>query len=169
MIARSMARSLGLWVALAGAAGGCKARAPGGLERAVAAQVKLRLTVGGRADPNPLPPTPATVDQGRRAFASYCSVCHGLDGQKTGVPFADAMSPPVPSLRAPEIQAYTDGQLKWVIENGLFPSGMPASRGLLGDEETWRIVVYLRHLPPAGSLGDPPAYAAGQAMPVAPR
>lgn len=136
----------------------CKARSPGALERSVAYRVKVHLTVGGRTDPNPLPATDDTVRRGQRAFAAYCSVCHGLDGQKTGVPFADAMSPPVPSLAAPEIQAYTDGQLKWVIENGLFPSGMPSSRGLLSDEEMWRIVRFLRHLPAAGSLGDPPAY-----------
>src|SRR5512142_779995 len=140
------------------AAAGCKARHPGRLESAIAARVKLNLTVGGRGARNPLAADEDTVQRGRRAFAAYCAACHGLDGQKTGVPFADAMSPPVPSLAAPEVQAYTDGQLKWVIENGLFPSGMPASRGLLSDEEIWRIVRYLRHLPAAGSLGDPPAY-----------
>ena len=137
---------------------GCKARRPGRLETAIVSRVKLNLTVGGRGDKNPLPADEDTVQRGRRAFAAYCAACHGLDEQKTGVPFADAMSPPVPSLAAPEIQAYTDGQLRWVIENGLFPSGMPASRGLLSDEEVWRIVRYLRHLPAAGSLGDPPAY-----------
>ncbi len=35
---------------------------------------------------------------------------------------------------------------------------MPAARGILDDEEMWRIVLFLRHLPPEGSLGDPPAY-----------
>jgi mono/diheme cytochrome c family protein len=45
-----------------------------------------------------------------------------------------------------------------VIENGLWPSGMPAARGLLNDEEIWEMVQYPRHLPPAGSLGDPAMY-----------
>jgi mono/diheme cytochrome c family protein len=35
---------------------------------------------------------------------------------------------------------------------------MPASKGILNDEDIWTIVVYLRHLPPAGSLGEPHAY-----------
>jgi mono/diheme cytochrome c family protein len=146
-----------LLVALAAAA--CKATPPGRLERALAARVKL-LTAGGKRDPNPVPATAENVAQGRRDFSHYCVVCHGLDGQATGVPFADAMSPPVPRLGAPEVQAYTDGQLHWIVENGIFPSGMPAARGILNDEEIWRIVLWLRHLPPAGSLGDPPAYAA---------
>jgi mono/diheme cytochrome c family protein len=85
-------------------------------------------------------------------------VCHGLDGQNTGVPFADRMSPPVPLLNLPAVQAYRDGQLKWVVDNGIFPSGMPASKGILNDDEIWQIVIYLRHLPPQGSLGEPAAY-----------
>lgn len=56
-------------------------------------------------------------------------------------------------------KATPDGQLKWIIENGIFPSGMPASRGIPNDEEMWQLVLYIRHLPPAGSLGEPRAYS----------
>jgi mono/diheme cytochrome c family protein len=138
---------------------GCRATPPSAVERTVAAQVKRRLTVRGGAEKNPLADDPALVARGREAFARACAVCHGLDGQATGVPFAAAMAPPVPSLASPEVQAYTDGQLHWVIENGLWPSGMPAWKDLLHDEEIWRLVLYLRHLPPAGSLGEPAAWA----------
>jgi hypothetical protein len=37
---------------------------------------------------------------------------------------------------------------------------MPGASGILNDEEMWRIVLYIRHLPPAGSLGDPASYSA---------
>jgi hypothetical protein len=37
---------------------------------------------------------------------------------------------------------------------------MPAARGILDEEDMWAIVLYLRHLPPAGSLGVPHAYSA---------
>jgi mono/diheme cytochrome c family protein len=147
-------------LALALTLAGCKATPPSRLERAIAAEVKRRVTVGGRSDRNPLAGTEDEVRRGQRAFSAYCVACHGLDGQNTGVPFADAMSPPVPRLTSPEVQRYTDGQLHSIIENGLFPSGMPAARGLLSDEEMWRIVVFLRHLPPAGSLGEPALYGA---------
>jgi len=152
--------STGVTLALLLAAVGCKANPPGKLERAVADAVKRRVTVGGRSDRNPEAATAENVRHGREAFAAYCVACHGLDGQNTGVPFAEAMSPPVPRLTAPEVQRYTDGQLHWIIRNGLFPSGMPASRGLLSDEEIWWIVIYIRHLPPAGSLGEPAMYGA---------
>lgn len=136
---------------------GCRARPPSRLERVLAARVK-RLTVGGSGMTNPLPSTPENVDRGRRDFSHYCVVCHGLDGRGTGVPFFEAMAPPIPRLDSPEVQGYRDGQLEWVIENGLFPSGMPAARGILNEDEMWRIVLFLRNLPPEGSLGDPPAY-----------
>jgi mono/diheme cytochrome c family protein len=138
---------------------GCKASPPSRFERAVASAVKRRVTVGGESDRNPFPATDEDVRRGQRAFSSYCVACHGLDGQNTGVPFADAMSPPVPSLASADVQQYTDGQLHSVIVNGLYPSGMPAARGILSDEEVWRIVLYIRHLPPAGSLGEPPMYS----------
>lgn len=140
----------------------CGARAPGKLERAVMTRVK-RVTVGGKADRNPFAPTAENVREGQRDFSHYCIACHGLDGQNTGVPFAAAMSPPVPSLASPEVQGFSDGQLKWVIENGIFPSGMPASRGMLNHDEMWRIVLFVRHLPPAGSLGEPAVYGGAEA------
>ena len=83
---------------------------------------------GARKGTNPFPATDENIHAGQKNFSSYCISCHGLDGQNTGVPFADKMSPPVPSLNEPRVQAYTDAQLKSVIDNGIFPSGMPASK-----------------------------------------
>lgn len=139
-------------------AAGCRVSQPGRAESAVMGWVKHKITIGGRSDKNPLGHGPAIIREGRDAFNSYCVVCHGLDGQNTGVPFASQISPPIPSLASKYVQAYSDGQLKWIIENGISPSGMPASRGILSDEEIWSIVEFLRHLPPAGSLGEPAVY-----------
>lgn len=138
---------------------GCRVREPGKHESGFMNWVKHKITVGGKKDRNPLGHGPDVVEQGKTAFATYCIVCHGLDAQNTGVPFAAQMAPPIPSLASRQIQDYTDGQLKWIIENGVSPSGMPASRGILSEEELWSIVVYLRHLPAAGSLGEPPVYS----------
>jgi mono/diheme cytochrome c family protein len=138
---------------------GCQAKPPGRVETSLANQVKRRLTVGGRSDKNPLPDSAETTSTGQRNFSQYCLVCHGLDGQNTGVPFADRMYPPVPPLNSPAVQAYTDGQLKWIIDHGIGPSGMPASKGILNDDEIWSIVQYIRRLPAKGSLGEPKVYS----------
>ncbi len=148
-------------LAMALAFTGCAAHAPGRAETAIITRAK-RFSVPGRKQANPLPATAENMHAGQVIFGQYCFACHGLDGQKTGVPFADTMSPPIPSLAAPEVQAYSDGQLQWVIRHGLFPSGMPASDGILREEEMWQIVAYLRHLPARGSLGEPVAYGGAQ-------
>ncbi len=138
---------------------GMKARQPGSLETRMMRRAKHGVFVGDKNLKNPLPATPEALADGKEAFSHYCVACHGLDGQNTGVPFADKMSPPVPSLASAEVQSYTDGQLKWVIDNGIWPSGMPGSKGTLSDDEIWSIVIYLRHLPAAGSLGEPEMYS----------
>ncbi len=137
---------------------GCKANSPGKAETAIAIAIKHHITVRGRRVKNPLPQGPATLADGKEAFGHYCVACHGNDGQNTGVPFAEHLSPPVPSLASRQVQEYTDGQLKWIINYGLRPSGMPSSNGILSDEEQWSVVAYLRHLPPAGSQGTPEMY-----------
>jgi mono/diheme cytochrome c family protein len=138
---------------------GCKVTPPGGAETAALQWTKHNITVGGKNDKNPIKATAENIESGKQAFGFYCVVCHGRDGQNTGVPFAKSMSPPLPSLASGDVQRYTDGQLKWIIENGISPSGMPASKGILSDDDIWTIVVYLRNLPPAGSLGEPRAYS----------
>ena len=137
---------------------GCKVHQPGRVETAFAEGFKRTVSVGGKKDVNPFPATAENIHAGQKNFSQYCMVRHGLDGQNTGVPFADRMSPPVPPLNSAAVQKYTDGQLKWIIDNGIFPSGMPASKGILSDDEIWQIVDYVRHLPPKGSLGEPPFY-----------
>jgi mono/diheme cytochrome c family protein len=137
---------------------GCKAKPSGKFESGFMKNAKHRF-IGNKKQKNPLPDSPKTVADGREAFAHFCVACHGLDGQNTGVPFADLMAPPVPSLASATVQEYTDGQLKQIVDYGIWPSGMPGSKGVLSDEEIWSIVAFLRHLPPAGSQGEPEMYS----------
>jgi S-disulfanyl-L-cysteine oxidoreductase SoxD len=137
---------------------GLKATQPSHVETVVIDGLKHKVLVGNKREQNPLRASSEALADGKEAFSHYCVACHGADGRNTGVPFADKLSPSAPSLASPEVQGYTDGQLKWVIDNGIWPSGMPGSRGVLSDEEIWSIVVYLRHLPPAGTVGEPEIY-----------
>jgi mono/diheme cytochrome c family protein len=135
-----------------------KADPPGKAETAVIYWAKHKVLVKNKTQKDPLTDNAAAISDGKDAFSHYCVACHGLDGQNTGVPFADRMSPPVPSLAGMDVQSYTDGQLKWIIDYGIWPSGMPGSKNTLSDDEIWSIVIYLRHLPQAGSLGEPEMY-----------
>ena len=132
---------------------------PGKTETAVMTWAKHTVVVRNKTEKNPIPDNAAGVADGKEAFSHYCAACHGLDGQNTGVPFAERMSPPVPLLNGKDVQSYTDGQLKWIVDYGIWPSGMPGSKNTLSDDELWSIVLYIRHLPPAGSLGEPEMYS----------
>jgi mono/diheme cytochrome c family protein len=158
-----------LLLAAAGSLAGCRATPPGKWETATITKIKHSITVGDKQTKNPLTTTPENIEGGRIAFSHYCVACHGFDGQNTGVPFADTVAPPVPLLNSPSVQSYTDGQLHWILVNGISPSGMPASRGILTDKELWSIVLYIRHLPAAGSLGEPPMYSGDDSARPAPQ
>jgi mono/diheme cytochrome c family protein len=134
---------------------GCGVSKPGSVESTVAKEIKSKVTVGGKNDKNPIVYSADAAKEGGEHFQHHCQICHGLDGQNTGVPFAEQMSPPVADLASKDVQDYTDGQLRWIIQNGIGPSGMPAWKGILEDDEMWKIVHYIRHLPPKGSLGAP--------------
>ena len=155
MAARS--RVLLITICVAGLAG-CKATPPGRLETRAVALAKHHIFIGNKKQKNPLPYTPENWKDGQEAFSHYCVSCHGMDGQSTGVPFAGNISPPIPSLASSEVQSYSDGQLKWILDYGISPSGMPGSKGTLSDDELWAIIVFLRHLPPARSQGVPELY-----------
>jgi mono/diheme cytochrome c family protein len=137
---------------------GCKADPPGKVETKAATFAKHHVFIRNKDQRNPLPSNADTWADGKEAFSHYCVACHGMDGQNTGVPFVDHISPPIPLLTSKDVQSYTDGQLKWILDNGISPSGMPGSKGTLSDDELWSIIVYLRRLPPVGSQGVPDMY-----------
>jgi mono/diheme cytochrome c family protein len=137
---------------------GCKASPPGKMETGLMTFAKHHVFIRNKKEKNPLADTAETRAEGKEAFSHYCVACHGMDGQNTGVPFVENISPPIPSLASAEVQTYSDGQLKWILDHGIRPSGMPGSKGTLSDDELWSIVVYLRHLPAAGSQGTPEMY-----------
>ena len=137
---------------------GCKAGRPSKAETKTITFAKHHIFVGNKNQRNPLTFNASTLTDGKEAFTHYCVACHGMDGQNTGVPFVNHISPPIPSLASEEVQSYTDGQLKEILDNGIWPSGMPGSKGTLSDDELWSIVVFMRHLPPPGSQGIPEMY-----------
>lgn len=137
---------------------GCQAKPPGKAETRIMTFAKHHFFIGNKKQKNPLPDTVETRADGKEAFSHYCVACHGMDGQNSGVPFVEHISPPIPSLASADVQSYSDGQLKWILDYGIRPSGMPGSKGTLSDDELWSIVAYLRHLPAEGSQGVPDMY-----------
>lgn len=56
------------------------------------------------------------------------------------------MYPHPPDLRY-DTQALTDGEIFYIIENGVRLSGMPAFGGQDSITDSWKLVHFIRHLP----------------------
>jgi mono/diheme cytochrome c family protein len=97
---------------------------------------------------NPVPRTEKPIAGGRAHFADHCAVCHGNDGSGD-TSFGRGLYPPPPDMRGPVTQNLSDGEIFWIIRNGVRFTGMPAfdSAPAEEDEETWELVHFIRHLP----------------------
>ncbi len=107
----------------------------------------MAIPAGARKQQNPIPASPDNLRDARLHFADHCTVCHGNEG--TGdTPIGKGLYPKPPDLRAEDTQKLSDGELFWIIENGVRFTGMPAFGGSHGSEEdSWKLVRFIRHLP----------------------
>jgi mono/diheme cytochrome c family protein len=140
----------GLIVAGVFATGGYNVAAtapPSRLEAKVAAWA-LNRSVARRAPStkNPLPATPETWKAGLDHYRENCVVCHGAPGVDAGE-IGMGLNPPAPDLTLPRVQARPDGELFWIVGNGIRTTGMPAFSPTHKPEELWKVVAFLRHLP----------------------
>jgi mono/diheme cytochrome c family protein len=128
---------------------GFSARAqPTRIEEAIALQLRsLATPADARERRNPLPVSPENVRAGMEHFADHCAICHGNDGSgKTSI--GAGLYPKPPDLRASRSQGLSDGELFYIIENGVRLTGMPAFGGAGADpNDSWRLVTFIRHLP----------------------
>ncbi|MGH7898004.1 MAG: c-type cytochrome [Candidatus Binatia bacterium] len=122
---------------------------PSALEAFVAGRLRrLAIPVGARDTKNPIPAAPEVVAEGREHFASHCSVCHANDGSgETDI--GRGLYPKPPDMRKERTQSLSDGELFYIIRNGVRFTGMPGWGGEDADEdkESWELVQFIRHLP----------------------
>src|SRR3954471_18792269 len=67
---------------------------------------------------NPLAGDEQALGQGRDEFFSRCVSCHGIDA-RGATPIGANVYPRVPDLRELATQGLTDGELRYVIANGI--------------------------------------------------
>jgi mono/diheme cytochrome c family protein len=155
-----MKRAILILVILAGAAGlvyilavsilhnGLSARAtPTRLETMMARNARhLAIPAAARAQQNPVPASDDNLHGALLHFADHCATCHGNDGSGDTM-IGRGLYPKPPDLRLPETQKLSDGELFWVIENGVRFTGMPAFSSPGSQNDSWKLVLFLRHLP----------------------
>jgi len=121
---------------------------PSSLEKVAARTVRnLAIPSSARNEENPWKPTPDTLKQARERFMDRCAVCHGNDGSgKTQI--GQNLYPKVPDLRLPQTQKLTDGEIRYIIKNGVRLTGMPAWGNPHEelDQDSWKLVLVIRDL-----------------------
>jgi mono/diheme cytochrome c family protein len=128
---------------------GVSARAkPTALETMMAREVRhMAIPARARSLQNPAAETPDNLRDARLHFADHCAICHANDGRGDTL-IGRNLYPKPPDLRHDETQKLADGELFWIIENGIRFTGMPAFGGAQGSEQdSWKLVRFIRHLP----------------------
>ena len=139
--------TIGLWYFLN--SGVSAKEQPGRIEAFIARRARnMAIARRAKALANPVEYSAEVIADGRAHFADHCATCHANDG--TGnTPMGRGMWPKPPDMRLARTQDLTDGELFWIIENGIRFTGMPAWGDGTKDSETasWHLVHFIRRLP----------------------
>jgi mono/diheme cytochrome c family protein len=122
---------------------------PGAMETWAARRVRgMGIPVAARKLTNPIAESPEVLAEARAHWADHCAMCHSNNGSGD-VELGRNMYPPAPDMRRPETQTLSDGELFYIIENGIRLTGMPAwGSGSDHDQtQSWKLVRFIRHLP----------------------
>jgi mono/diheme cytochrome c family protein len=97
---------------------------------------------------NPVPASEEVLAEARIHFADHCANCHGNDGRGSTL-IGQNFHPRTPDLTKIETQSFSDGELFYMISNGIRFTGMPAwGKGRPEpDLDSWKLVHFIRHLP----------------------
>lgn len=104
------------------------------------------IPTGARGARSPVAPTEEALRDARLHFADHCATCHGNDGSGDTM-MGRGLYPKPPDLRLDETQKLSDGELFWIIENGVRFTGMPAFATPGSANDSWKLVDFIRHLP----------------------
>ena len=93
---------------------------------------------------NPIKFTDASVNRGKKVFATQCALCHGEKGDGKS-DLAKEMTLTLPDFTQPDSLAKrTDGELFAIVATGKDP--MPSQKGRMPEPQIWNLVNYLRSL-----------------------
>ena len=105
------------------------------------------IPVTAKKRKNPIPITSEVLGEARAHWADHCAACHANDGSGKS-DMGQNMYPQAPDMRHGATQQMTDGELFYIIQNGIRLSGMPAwGSEHSGEEDSWKLVNFVRHLP----------------------
>jgi mono/diheme cytochrome c family protein len=121
---------------------------PSGVEKRVALFMRGWLTPSTyKGLKNPVSATEENFIAAREHFADHCASCHGNDGSGA-TEMGRNLYPKAPDMRLPRTQELSDGELFYIIENGVMLTGMPGwTTGTPeGEKASWQLVHFIRRM-----------------------
>ncbi len=121
---------------------------PSAFETALARRARnVAIPWRERRAKNPLAGDSAALQRGHVLFLANCAICHGLDGSGA-TRIGTNLYPRVPDLRASSTQSLSDGQIHFIISNGVRLTGMPTLDNVHWEsrEDGWKLVLFIRSL-----------------------
>ena len=122
---------------------------PSALEALIARRMRRHaLPRGARETRNPVPLSDQVLLEARNHFADHCALCHANDGRgQTSI--GRSLYPKAPDMTSSATQGLADGEIFYIIKNGVRLTGMPAwgEDTPRADLESWKLVHFIRHLP----------------------
>ena len=108
---------------------------------------RIATPAGAKALMNPRQQQTADmIAEADEHFVEHCGICHGIDGR--GDPLIGKnLYPKVPDMSQPDTQQLSDGEVYYIISNGIRLTGMPAWRFEDKPEAIWDLVSLIRRLP----------------------
>ncbi len=122
---------------------------PHAIEVFIARQIRyLAIPVENRQAQNPISLSPDVLKESMEHFADHCATCHANDGSGQTL-IGKNVYPKAPDLRLVDTQSMSDGEIFWVIHNGIRFTAMPAwgEGDPAQDTDSWKLVHFIRHLP----------------------
>ncbi|GEM_PF-498052 len=107
---------------------------------------KLAFPAGAKELKNPVAYSEAGREEAEQHFLEHCSMCHGLKG-KGDTTIGRNLYPKAADLTDAQTQELTDGEIYYIINNGIRFAGMPAFGVEDSEESLWQLVAYIRELP----------------------
>ena len=104
---------------------------------------------GDRWAPNPVPPSPQSLEAGKRIYRAQCQVCHSVDGHGNG-PAAAAQFPRPTDFVAHFASGHihSGGRFFFWVSEGIGGTAMPAFKDRLSETERWDVVNFLKAFTP---------------------
>lgn len=136
------------YLALATIRNGFSAREePTRLETVLARNMwRIAIPAGAKQMKNPYPANFPGSEATAKHWVEHCGLCHGHDGSGQTL-IGQNLYPKPPDLRQAEVQELSDGELYYVIRNGVRFTGMPAWHGQEDPDAIWQHVSLIRRLP----------------------